>query len=120
MDSVANANKPDEVPPEGYEDIGEYESRGCTNFRKNAILNERKVYVLADGTIIISYSTSPLLLAVDINGNKAPNKWGYDLFSLLIRFDGEKFRYYGGGCMYAEEGGHDTATIITKLERNQL
>ena len=120
MDSVANANKPDEVPPEGYEDIGEYESRGCTNFRKNAILNERKVYVLADGTIIIPYSTSPLLLAVDINGNKAPNKWGYDLFSLQIRFDGEKFRYYGGGCMYAEEGGHDTATIITKLERNQL
>ena len=48
MDTVSNANNPDAEPPEGYEDFGEYDSRGCGNFRKNDILNDRTVYVLSD------------------------------------------------------------------------
>ena len=120
MDTVANANYPDAEVPDGYEDYGDYASRGCKNFKKNAILNDRTVYVLSDGTIIILYSEYPFLLAVDINGQKGPNKWGHDLFAFLIRFDGNKFKYYGGGCMYAEEGGLLTNTMITKLERNKL
>ena len=120
MDTVANANYPDAEVPDGYEDYGDYASRGCKNFKKNAILNDRTVYVLSDGTIIILYSEYPCLLAVDINGQKGPNKWGHDLFAFLIRFDGNKFKYYGGGCMYVEEGGLQTSTMITKLERNQL
>lgn len=74
----------------------------------------------SDGTIIILYSEYPSLLAVDINGQKGPNKWGHDLFSFLIRSDGKKFKYHGGGCMAVEEGGLQTSTMITKLERNQL
>ena len=120
MDTVANANYPDAEVPDGYEDYGDYASRGCKNFKKNAILNDRTVYVLSDGTIIILYSEYPFLLAVDINGQKGPNKWGHDLFAFLIRFDGNKFKYYGGGCMYVEEGGLLTDTMITKLERNEL
>ena len=120
MDTVENANYPDAEVPDGYEDYGDYASRGCKNFKKNAILNDRTVYVLSDGTIIILYSEYPFLLAVDINGQKGPNKWGHDLFAFLIRFDGNKFKYYGGGCMYVEEGGLLTATMITKLERNEL
>ena len=120
MDTVANANYPDAEVPDGYENYGDYASRGCVNFKKNAILNDRTVYVLSDGTIIILYSEYPSLLAVDINGQKGPNKWGHDLFSFLIRSDGNKFKYYGGGCMYPEEGGLGTGAMITKLERNQL
>ena len=123
MDTVANANNPDVEPPEGYEDYGEYISRACTYFRKNAILNDRTAYVLADGTIMIPYDanhTGARIIAVDTNGQKGPNKWGYDLYSFLIKSDGQKFKYYGGGCMSIEEGGQDTTAMIRKLERNQL
>ena len=46
MDTVLNANNPDAEVPDGYEDYGDYASIGCGNFRKNAILNDRTVYVL--------------------------------------------------------------------------
>ena len=119
MDTVATANNPDAEVPDGYEDYGEYASRGCTNFRKNTILNERTAYVLSDGTIIIPFTDDVVrIIAVDINGQKGPNKWGHDLFSFLIRSNGQKFKYYGGGCMEVEEGGQDPDVLIEKLERN--
>ena len=128
MDTVANANNPDAEVPDGYEDYGEYISKGCLNFRKNAILTSRTVYVLADGTIIIPYDSCTIsglcagirLIAVDVNGKKGPNKWGHDLFSFLIRSDGQRFKYYGGGCMQIEEGGQDTNTMIDKIIKNQI
>ena len=119
MDTVSNANNPDAEVPEGYEDYGEYESRGCAHFRKNAILNDRTVYVLTDGTIIFPYSNA-MLIAVDINGLKGPNKWGYDLFSFMLRYDGSKLYYYGGGCMLTEEGGVKTGVMLQRLQNNQL
>ncbi len=128
MDTVANANNPDAEVPDGYEDYGEYISKGCINFRKNAILTSRTVYVLADGTIIIPYDSCTIsglcagirLIAVDVNGKKGPNKWGHDLFSFLIRSDGQRFKYYGGGCMQIEEGGQYTHTMIDKIIKNQI
>ena len=123
MDTVSTANNPDAEVPDGYEDYGEYVSRDCTNFRKNAILNDRTVYVLADGTIIFPYDVvgyGVKLIAVDTNGMKGPNKWGYDLYSFIIRSDGQRFRYLEGGCMAVEEGGTGTTAMISKLERNEL
>lgn len=123
MDTVAIANNPDAEVPDGYEDIGDYEARGCSNFKKNAILNDRTSYVLADGTIIVPYydgGLGVLIIAVDINGLKGPNKWGYDLYSFILRSDGQKFKYYGGGCMLVEEGGQSTTAMIKQVERNQL
>ena len=123
MDTVSTANNPDAEVPDGYEDYGEYVSRDCTNFRKNAILNDRTVYVLADGTIIFPYDVvgyGVKLIAVDTNGMKGPNKWGYDLYSFIIRSDGQRFRYSEGGCMAVEEGGTGTTAMISKLERNEL
>ena len=119
MDTVANANYPDAEVPEGYEDYGEYASSGCTYFRKNAILNDRTVYLLSDGTIIFPYRNA-MLIAVDINGLKGPNKWGYDLFSFVLRFDGSKLYYSGGGCMLPEQGGVQTSVMVERLEKNQL
>lgn len=120
MDTVANANNPDAEVPEGYESYGDYASRGCTFFQKDQILNDRTVYVVSDGTIIIQYASTINIIAVDINGLKGPNKWGYDLFSFMLKFDGSRFYYDGGGCMYAEKGGIGTATMILRLQRNQL
>ena len=120
MDTVANANNPDAEVPEGYEDYGEYASRGCTFFRKEAILNDRTVYVATDGTIMFPYASTINILAVDVNGVKGPNKWGYDLFSFMLRFDGSKLYYGGEGCMHVEKGGVGTSTMILRLQKNEL
>jgi hypothetical protein len=53
--------------------------------------------VLADGTIIIVGSGYGYL-AVDINGMKKPNKWGYDLFAFALR---PKIIPYG----FSDKGG---------------
>ena len=48
-------------------------------------------FVLADGVVIdISYGywDVPLVLYVDVNGRKGPNKIGYDLWSMSIFYDG--------------------------------
>ena len=41
-------------------------------------------WVLADGTIILGYSTTTPIFTIDINGHKSPNKWGYDMFSFQL------------------------------------
>ena len=53
----------------------------------NSIKNNSPVFILSDGTIIIkhgNYNTSNQLYAIDINGLKKPNKWGYDIFTFRI------------------------------------
>ena len=53
-------------------------------------------YVLADGSVItIGYFNmsernhpAPILLGVDVNGKKGPNKFGYDYFEMSIFYDG--------------------------------
>ena len=48
-------------------------------------------FVLADGVVIdifFGYWDSPLVLYVDVNGRKGPNKIGYDLWSMDIFYDG--------------------------------
>lgn len=57
----------------------EYIQNGIPNFCKSGI-NSRNAYVLADGTVIITYfSNSMRPSLIDINGKKGPNKWGYDI-----------------------------------------
>ena len=47
-----------------------------------ANLKKRPAYVLADGMILIDLNYNGWkAYAVDINGNKNPNKWGYDIFT---------------------------------------
>lgn len=61
---------------------------GATWWRKSAIEKERKAYVLADGTILLMSGWSGMrIFAVDVNGMKKPNKWGYDLFVLSVASD---------------------------------
>ena len=59
---------------------------GCSGFSKNSIENTDKAIVLSNGQIIIPYTLSdttyPLYL-IDINGQKGPNKWGYDVFPMM-------------------------------------
>ncbi len=115
FDTVKQANSDHEMSDEEAES----ESSGCRNFRKNAILNDRYVYVFKNGIILMLYSNngSIPLFALDINGNKGPNKWGYDLFSFRIKGNVNKDLYLdGGGCMDVEKGGVTTNKMIEEMQ----
>ena len=115
FDTVKQANSDHEMSDEEAESA----SKECGNFRKNAILNDRYVYVFKNGIILMLYSNngSIPLFALDINGNKGPNKWGYDLFAFLIRGNVNKDLYLdGGGCMDPEKGGVTTTKMIEEMQ----
>ena len=105
---------------EKYPDLSEEEAldkvRYVNGFWQNAILNVNASHVLADGSIILEYRTRnylPILFAIDINGKKGPNKWGYDLFSFFTVSD--ELKYHLQGTRYAvEKGGKTTAEMLIK------
>ena len=84
-------------------------NRDCYGFTKNNIHNNNLVYLLADGSIVISFSADsvPISMLIDVNGQKGPNKWGHDLFKLSFVKDrySYKFSPYGCGINSYEEGG---------------
>ena len=69
--------------------------RGAPGWKENSIQTQNPIWVLSDGTIIIWYvntstggsntAIASQLLAVDINGIKGPNKWGYDVFAFIVK-----------------------------------
>ena len=109
-DTIMQANNPDLTDDEAYA-----ATAGCGNFRKNAILNDRTAYVFKNGIILIPYGPMPLY-AIDINGKKGPNKWGYDLFSFTIKSNNLKpLKLVGGGCFSAEKGGVSAQKMIENI-----
>ena len=110
-DTVQQANNPDMTDDEAYA-----ATAGCANFRKDALLNDRTAYVFKNGIILIPFSTGVRLFAIDINGKKGPNKWGYDLFTLKIKSNNFKpLKIDDGICMSPEKGGYTTAEMIKNL-----
>lgn len=106
-DSVFQASSPDATP---Y-DVGVKVS-GCSGWTKNNIATTRESWVLNDGTIIVFYS-GPQIFAVDINGKKKPNRWGYDLFGFqTVGNKNSYLKIYPGGCMPIESGGVNTTTML--------
>lgn len=85
---------------------------GCPGFSQNNMQNNATVYVLADGMIIILYYTGMGLFAVDINGQKPPNKWGYDLYTFDWQGNNDLIKIRGTGCYTPDTGGVSTATMI--------
>ncbi len=88
---------------------------GC-GFKKNSMENFYRSVVLNDGTIIVYHNNWPKLFAVDINGQKKPNKWGYDLYVFDVVSDVKSPLILqgvnAGGCMPVEKGGMATYDFI--------
>ncbi len=105
-DILKEQHKDDEDYDEEY--WQDYATHNCGGFNTSEILNNKKVYILADGTIMFFYrenSSGCLITAIDVNGMKGPNKSGYDLYAVRLSSDGNRFRYESDGCLAAEEGG---------------
>ncbi len=97
----------------GYrgDDVADFEG-----FRKNNINNINPAWVLADGMILLGYlPQGHSLLAVDINGFKKPNKFGYDLFIFRIALNEKKSPIIsptGNISMQPYEGGRTTKQMF--------
>ena len=118
---IPNYNGYDTVIKENNPNLSDYElnvaTTGCSNFNKNELLNSRNAYVFKNGIIIIPFAlNSSPVYAIDINGKKGPNKWGYDLFTFKIKSEVNKpLRIYEGGCMKPEKGGVSTKEMIENI-----
>lgn len=97
------------------DDYAEQISASCTGYRANR-LGTRSALVLQDGITIIGYGSTEML--VDINGQKGPNKWGYDLYQFRISGDvGGARKINQGSCMAVEDGGHSTTERIQMISK---
>lgn len=87
---------------------------GCGNWRKSAIASSDSAHILADGQIILGYGYfSANIFAVDINGMKGPNKWGYDLFGFQSIGNVTRPLHIGStGCMPIDKGGTYSTTMV--------
>lgn len=116
----------DTIKKENHPELSEEEIQqnldGIRVFWQSYILNRDSAHVLADGQIIISgtygASIDPALFAVDINGKKGPNKWGYDLFVFNTLSDDVSDLQIGGlSGNVIEKGGISTSEMIKQMHK---
>ncbi len=111
----------DTMAIEKYPDLSEDEAvdmvEGQSGLHEQNILYKNSAYILADGSIIIAngLKISPYLFAVDINGKKGPNKWGYDLFTFFTAADEKSDLVLVGTDYLVEKGGKTTRQMIKDL-----
>ena len=68
---------------------------------------------LADGSIIIQY-TYPREIIIDVNGKHGPNKWGYDLFYVILYGAPDKGLFYKPSASLIEKGGLNALDALLK------
>ena len=107
-----------EKNPDLSKEDAEYIVRGQPGFYESSIKKNSPAYNFADGTLIFEYyqnpSYFPCLFAIDINGQKGPNKWGYDLFSFFTVSDGKMYKLQPTWYM-ADKGGKTTAQMVRDM-----
>ena len=86
-----------------------------------AILPNTYKYYLQDGSIIYWYvavgSSHSAFITVDVNGDKGPNKWGYDVFYLTpTKRKNGSIRIYEAICTIWENGGKRAFNILNDID----
>ena len=89
---------------------------GCTDSTKQNIQNNWNAFVLNDGTIFFSSENDAKYFAIDVNGMKGPNKWGYDVFTFIpVGSPQIGVTYFTHGCQMKEKGGLLTQEMIASF-----
>ena len=109
-------------PNDDFDAAKESFIKSCRGYSSDSIENINFVYVLNGGFTIITYSRGGPLFLLDINGEKKPNKWGYDLFEfqLVKRKTSESsivLKPTSSGCMVVEKGGFTTQDFFNRVNR---
>ncbi len=81
-------------------------------------------FTLADGAVVMfregGTSYYPVMFVVDINGKKGPNKWGYDVFYLVLSLNNGKIRLTDEYASIAQKGGRLPRTILLNSDKNEV
>ena len=94
------------------------QTSGASAWRENSIHTRNHIWVLSDGIIIIWYASDTKLFALDINGKKGPNKWGYDVFQFSLTSALNKPLWLrGGGANMVEKGGVGTTEMMQEIAK---
>ena len=89
------------------------QTQGRANLRAEQI-KKLSAIVLADGTVILQY-TYPREIIIDVNGKRGPNKWGYDLFYVILYGAPDKGLFYKPSASLIEKGGLNALDALLKL-----
>ena len=90
------------------------------------IVNLVNAYLTPDGTIIFftpinhnSFEFVDVIFIIDTNGQKGPNKWGYDVFMLTLNEKNGILRLTDEYASLADKGGKLPRTILLNRSENQ-
>lgn len=93
---------------------------GCGGFGQSRILNNSYAFVFNDGSIIFTYQGAyswASVFAVDVNGKKGPNKWGYDVFAFSWAERKGNNIILSSTCSLTEEGGVQPMDILNNAAK---
>ena len=87
-------------------------------------ISNARVYGTNDGTIILLYRNffPALFIGIDVNGEKGPNRWGYDVFFMGLSNHNDysnpspKILLTDEFCSIIEKGGRFARTILRNQE----
>ena len=118
---IPEYNGIDTIKKAANDDISDEElnkqTTGASWWRKQQILNDRKAYVLSDGSIMLFKGSwvGNVGFAIDVNGKKGPNKWGYDIFDFtIVSTDSKPLILRGDGGM-VEKGGISSTEMVKNM-----
>ena len=82
------------------------------------------VYAANDGTLFMfnAYTVPALTIIIDVNGQKGPNRWGYDVFFMGLSNHNDyndpspKILLTDEFCSIIEKGGRFARTILRNQE----
>lgn len=108
----------------GYEDILRETDDSLTDvdinkkgyvYLQKANLYAKPGYVFSDGSVLIDLNNMNIF-AIDINGKKGPNKWGYDLFNFRLQGLSSKPVYLAPHPLSIyEQGGKPTKEMVKSM-----
>lgn len=117
-DTVYEENNPkpnDDAPEEEkkqWEINKSNDIMGCEKWTYEEI-KKKAAIITSDGMIIIPYALGTPIYAIDVNGKKGPNRFGYDVFFLILKGTEETIPgFSAGGCDFYEKGGVSTYNML--------
>lgn len=101
-----------------YANGGEAINRTCSH---DYALRNSDVYITKNGMTLFLNSLTYTSIIIDVNGEKGPNKWGYDTFFMMLTNHNEKTNRIlltDEMCSIVEKGGKLPRTILRNAKEN--
>ena len=129
--SMLNLNEYDDAIKDKYAKRAQILAEGGSSINwacsYDYAVDRADVYISNDGTVFmfgLGDDQALLSVVIDVNGEKGPNRWGYDVFFMLLSNHNQ---YESGSnmifltdefCTIAEKGGKFPRTILRNQKQN--